>query len=68
MWRLLAELDGSACQEVNVHLPRFRLEFKIDLKKALATIGVHSLFDDHADLSGFHNFSRKPLKYYRQIL
>uniref|UniRef100_A0A8D0T1X7 Leukocyte elastase inhibitor n=1 Tax=Sus scrofa TaxID=9823 RepID=A0A8D0T1X7_PIG len=38
--------------EVNVHLPRFRLEESYDLNAPLARLGVQDLFGSRADLTG----------------
>ena len=50
---LLSALDASRCEDVLLHLPRFKMEFPIDLKVSLRALGVNALFsEDHADLSG----------------
>ncbi|XP_059544405.1 leukocyte elastase inhibitor-like [Myotis daubentonii] len=38
--------------EVNVHLPRFKLEDTYNLKSHLASLGIEDLFNPKADLSG----------------
>ena len=39
-------------QEVMVQLPKFKLEWKFELGKTLADMGMPLAFSDHADLSG----------------
>ncbi|KAH7972752.1 hypothetical protein HPB52_016627 [Rhipicephalus sanguineus] len=44
---------GSTATIVDLSLPRFRIEYSMDLKKTLRTMGVKDLFADNAaDLSG----------------
>ncbi|KAL2735249.1 antithrombin-III-like isoform X2 [Vespula squamosa] len=49
MSALLANLYIS---EVNLILPKFSIESKLDLRSALEHLGVHSIFEMTADLSG----------------
>ncbi len=49
---LLDSLSGSYEDDVDIQLPRFRLEISIDLKKELAALGVNNLFNESTDLSG----------------
>ncbi|XP_003482167.1 leukocyte elastase inhibitor [Sus scrofa] len=44
--------DNLELLEVNVHLPRFRLEESYDLNAPLARLGVQDLFGSRADLTG----------------
>ncbi|XP_053596780.1 leukocyte elastase inhibitor-like isoform X1 [Microplitis demolitor] len=46
-----AELEGSK-SEVALHLPKFKIESKLDLKPILRNMGITEIFDDTADLSG----------------
>lgn len=39
-------------QKVEVYLPRFKVEQKLDLKSTLQQLGIHSIFTNDADLSG----------------
>jgi serpin B len=49
----LAPAPGSGQQEVSVHLPRFSLRSRLDLKPLLAKLGVTDLFiEGKSDLSG----------------
>lgn len=44
--------ENLALIEVNVHLPRFKLEESYNLNSHLAHLGVEDLFNSKADLSG----------------
>jgi serine protease inhibitor len=48
----LAKLNQCSPEKTIVVLPRFSITKNIDLKKELPTMGVNSLFDSEADLSG----------------
>ena len=37
---------------VNLKMPKFKIESEIDLKSALASLGMTDAFNDHADFSG----------------
>jgi len=60
--KLLAELNGDAWREKimpkfqesegTVVMPRFKLEFRMDLISALKSIGIHQAFTHAADFSG----------------
>jgi serpin B len=51
--RRLAKLDDAAPREVEVHLPRFRVEASFDLGGALQRLGARRAFDrTRADFSG----------------
>jgi serine protease inhibitor len=45
-------LDGRAIRQVELYLPRFRVRARPDLTAPLAALGVHTLFERDADLSG----------------
>ncbi|XP_053689988.1 serine protease inhibitor 42Dd-like isoform X2 [Sabethes cyaneus] len=48
-------------QEVEVFLPKFKIEFNVDLQETLEKIGMGRIFTDQADFSGLLNQS-DPLK------
>ncbi|KAH7713812.1 SRPN-1 protein [Aphelenchoides avenae] len=59
--KLLRHLNGKKLtqyitkresKEVEVFLPRFKVESSFELSKALQKLGVSTAFDDHADFSG----------------
>jgi serpin B len=50
--RLAGLLDRPRSAELELSLPRFRVEGAADLKPALADLGVRRLFTDAADLTG----------------
>ncbi len=49
---LIAEVSASSCEEVHVQLPRFKLETALDLIPPLQALGVNTIFENNADLSG----------------
>ncbi|HZQ46774.1 MAG TPA: serpin family protein, partial [Verrucomicrobiae bacterium] len=51
----LADLDKRSPQTTHVFLPRFTIERSVDLKKELTSMGVATLFDMRADLSGMES-------------
>ncbi|XP_075555042.1 iris-like isoform X2 [Dermacentor variabilis] len=50
--KLLDVLNGLDSKTVALSLPRFRIEYRLDLKKTLHVMGIKDLFTDKADLSG----------------
>lgn len=50
--KLMDVLNGLTSRTVALRLPRFRIEYSLNLKKTLLAMGVKDLFSDKADLSG----------------
>ena len=51
--QLLSEwVTSSVPQEMDVHLPRFKISDRMNLKEKLEKIGIRNIFSDQADLSG----------------
>lgn len=61
-WRMVSQVisferinlvaSGMETREVQLALPKFRTELRINLKKELTSLGMGSAFSRHADLSG----------------
>lgn len=61
-WRMVSQVisyerinlvvSGMETREVQLSLPKFRTELRINLKKELTKLGMGSAFSRHADLSG----------------
>ncbi|XP_010898287.4 neuroserpin-like isoform X2 [Esox lucius] len=47
-------------QEVEVYLPRFKVEQKVDLTQTLKNLGIKKIFTDYADLSAMTTDGNKP--------
>ena len=52
LWRLLRAVEKGARIEVNIWLPRMRIEFGTRLNSVLAELGAASVFSSDADLNG----------------
>jgi len=52
--------DKNDGKNINLYLPKFKLETEYELKDVLEDLGVKSLFEDNADLSGING--KKNLK------
>ncbi|KAH7717747.1 serpin [Aphelenchoides avenae] len=50
--KLTQYITKRASKEVELFLPRFKVESSFELSKALQKLGLISAFDDHADFSG----------------
>ncbi|XP_037575866.1 leukocyte elastase inhibitor A isoform X2 [Dermacentor silvarum] len=50
--KLLDVLNGLDSKMVGLSLPRFRIEYSVNLKKTLNVMGIRDLFTNKADLSG----------------
>lgn len=48
-------------KEVNVEIPKFKIEFEVDLNESLKKLGIKKVFEDGADLSNLLNKS-EPLR------
>ncbi|XP_076669976.1 alaserpin isoform X1 [Andrena cerasifolii] len=57
-WEILANTPRSA-NEVELYLPKFKIEFTVDLKSILRKLGLSKMFDDNAE---FNRMTKVPLK------
>ena len=57
-WEILKNASRSN-REVKLYLPKFKIEFTVDLETILRTLHVNKMFEDNAN---FNRISNKPLK------
>lgn len=57
-WEILANVSQSNT-DVELYLPKFKVEFTVDLKNVLCKLGLSKMFEDNAD---FSRISDVPLK------